>query len=137
MAFNIVLQTSNSEKNKLDKSITDIATLSGTLKDTTSIIDPVIVIEGDLSSYVHCNYMTIETFGRSYFVTNIKSIRNGLFEITAHVDVLTTYKDNIRNLNAVYTRRLNDWVSLQKCCISPMRRRQNKCFKELKGVAVS
>ena len=109
MAFNIILQTSNSEKNKLDKSITDIATLSGTLKDTTSIIDPIIVIEGDLSSYVHCNYMTIETFGRSYFVTNIKSIRNGLFEITAHVDVLTTYKDNIRNLNAIVSRQERKW----------------------------
>ena len=107
--MNLVLQINNSEKNRLDKSITDITSLTGTLRDETSIIDPVIIIEGDLSSYVNCNYMTISDFNRSYFVNNIRSIRNDLFEISAHVDVLSTYKSQIRQNSAIIARQEKKW----------------------------
>ena len=107
--MNITLQINSSEKNKLDKSITDIVTLSGTLRDQTSIINPVIVIEGNLSSYVNCNYMTISAFNRSYFINNITSINNNLFEISAHVDVLSTYKSQIRENSAIIARQEKKW----------------------------
>ena len=107
--MDITLQINNSEKNRLDKSITDIITLSGTLRDKTSIIDPIIVIEGDLSSYVNCNYLTISAFNRSYFINNITSLRNDLFEITAHVDVLSTYKSQIRANSAIIARQEKKW----------------------------
>lgn len=107
--MDITLQINNSEKNRLDKSITDIVTLSGTLRDQTSIINPVIVIEGDLSSFVNCNYMTISAFNRSYFINNITSINNNLFEISAHVDVLSTYKSQIRENSAIIARQEKKW----------------------------
>ena len=107
--FNITLQVNNSEKERLDKSITDIATISGTLREKTSLIDPVIVIEGDLSNYVNCNYMTIQAFNRSYFINNITSVSNNLFEISAHVDVLTTYKTQIRTNDAIIARQEKKW----------------------------
>lgn len=107
--MDITLQRNNSEKNKLDKNITDIVTLSGTLREQTSIINPVIVIEGDLSSFVNCNYMTISAFNRSYFINNITSINNNLFEISAHVDVLSTYKSQIRENSAIIARQEKKW----------------------------
>lgn len=107
--FSIKLQINNSEKNRLDKSLTDLITLSGTLRAETSVIDPVIIVEGDLSSFVNCNYMTIDSFNRKYFVNNIRSIRNDLFEITAHVDVLTTYANQIRQNNAIIARQEKKW----------------------------
>ena len=107
--FNIILQVNNSEKERLDKNITDIATISGTLREKTSLIDPVIVIEGDLSNYVNCNYMTIPAFNRSYFINNITSVSNNLFEISAHVDVLTTYKTQIRTNDAIIARQEKKW----------------------------
>lgn len=107
--MDITLQINSSEKNKLDKSITDIVTLSGTLREQTSIINPVIVIEGDLSSFVNCNYMTISAFNRSYFINNITSISNNLFEISAHVDVLSTYKSQIRENSAIIARQEKKW----------------------------
>lgn len=107
--FNITLQVNNSEKERLDKNITDIATISGTLREKTSLIDPVIVIEGDLSNYVNCNYMTIQAFNRSYFINNITSVSNNLFEISAHVDVLTTYKTQIRTNDAIIARQEKKW----------------------------
>lgn len=107
--FNIVLQVNSSEKERLDKNITDIATISGTLREKTSLIDPVILIEGDLSNYVNCNYMTIQAFNRSYFINNITSVSNNLFEISAHVDVLTTYKTQIRTNDAIIARQEKKW----------------------------
>lgn len=107
--FDIVLMTNSSEKNKMDKTLTTIATISGTLKNATSIIDPVIIIEGDLSSFTGCNYMTIDTFGRSYFINNIRSIGNNLFEVSGHVDVISTYKTAIRRNSAIIRKQQNQW----------------------------
>ena len=109
MSFDITLQTNASEKNQLIKEITNIATVSGTLKNGTSIIDPVISFEGDLSSFVNCNYMTISTFGRSYFVKDIRSIRNNVYEISAHVDVLSSFATEIKSNTAVVRRQENQW----------------------------
>lgn len=109
MAFNIILQTNSSENNRVAKTLTNIATVSGTLKSETSIIDPVILIEGDLSNYVHCNYMTISAFGRSYFVNNIRSIRNNLFEISGHVDVLSSFQTELKTNKAIIKKQENDW----------------------------
>lgn len=107
--FALILQTNNSEKNKLDKDIADIVTLNGVLKNETSIIDPVILIEGDISAFTTCNYMTIPVFGRKYFITNIRSIRNDLFEVSAHVDVLSSFASQIRNNVAIVRRQENRW----------------------------
>lgn len=109
MAFNIELQVNSSDRNHLSKSVSTIATVSGVLKEETSIIDPVIKIECNLSQFTGCNYMTIPAFGRSYFVNNIRSIRNGLVEFSCHVDVLSTFASQIRNNIAITKRQENNW----------------------------
>lgn len=109
MSFNITLQRNNSETNRVTKNITDLATITGDLKQETSIIDPVILIEGDLSSYTGCNYCTIQTFGRSYFINNIRSIRNSLFEISCHVDVLSSFATQIKACTGIVQRQENEW----------------------------
>ena len=100
---------STSEKNRLDKNLTNMATLQGVLKAETSIIDPVILIEGEMSRIAGCNYMTIPDFKRSFFITNIRSIRTGLFEISGHVDVLSSFKEELRTNNAIISKSENDW----------------------------
>lgn len=107
--FDISFYVNSSEKNKVDKTLTLINTISGVLNESSSIIDPVIVIEGDLSAFTGCNYMSIETFGRSYFVNNIRSISNSLIEISGHVDVLSTYKNAIRKNQAIIRKQQNSW----------------------------
>lgn len=109
MSFSIVLQRNASEKNKVDKTLTTITTMTGTLKNETSIIDPVIIFEGALSNLKNCNYCTISEFGRSYFVNNIRSVRNGLIELACHVDVLSTYKSQIREQFAIVKRQQENW----------------------------
>lgn len=109
MSFDITLQINKSEKNKVTKSITDIITVTGELKSETSIIDPVIMINCELSNVTKCNYMTIPSFGRSYFVNNIRSIRSGLVEFSCHVDVLSSFADAIKSNSAIVRRQENKW----------------------------
>ena len=107
MSFNIQLMRNNSEANRLSKNLTNITTVSGTLKQSTSIINPIIQIECDISNVTDCNYMYIPTFERYYFVDNITSLTSDIVEFTGHVDVLTTYASQIRSNNAIVKRQEN------------------------------
>lgn len=109
MPFNIVLQRNNSESNRVTKDIADVLTVSGVLKSETSIIDPIIMIECDLSAITTCNYLTISAFNRSYFINNIRSIRAGLVEFSCHVDVLSSFAEQIKVNNAIIRRQENSW----------------------------
>ena len=103
------IQKNNSEKIAINKDITDVLTLNGTLKENTSIINPVIMVEGDLSLLADVNYLTIPEFKRSYFINNITSIRNGLIQISAHVDVLSSFKKEILANNAIIEASEKNW----------------------------
>lgn len=92
MSFNIRLMVNNSASNVADKDFTTLDTLTGVLRNETSVINPTIRIEADVNDIATCNYFYIPQFHRYYFVTGdgIRSIRNGLVEISGHTDVLTT-----------------------------------------------
>lgn len=109
MSFNISLMVNSSPKEQLDKNLSTIQTVSGTLKEETSLIDPTIKIQGSVSSFSNCNYMYIPEFNRYYFVTDIRSITNSIFEVSGHVDVLMTYRHRIRDNNAIVRRQANSW----------------------------
>lgn len=109
MAFEIQIQRNNSENNRVTKDVTLLATIEGTLRQETSIIDPVFLIAGDLDDYVDVNYCTVDSFGRSYFVNNIRSVRSGLVELTCHVDVLSSFASQIRANTAIIRRQENQW----------------------------
>ncbi len=105
----INLGVNGSDPKKLSKNIRTIASLNGTLRDASSIIDPVIRIEGDVSQYAQCNYMTIPDFGRSYFIRDIVSENTSIFTVFAHVDVLSSFASEIRGNRAVVYRQENEW----------------------------
>lgn len=100
----IILQTNTSETRAVTKNLTTIATKTGTLRQETSIIDPVFTVAGALSDFVGCNYCTVADFGRSYFVRNIRSIRTGLVELTCHVDVLSSFANEIKANRGIVRR---------------------------------
>ena len=100
----IKLYKNLSEKNHLDKDIDQIgADVTGNLRSDCSIIDPVVLLERDID-LTNCNYAYIEEFGRYYFINNVV-IKGKLYEIRMHVDVLSTYKDDIRSNSAVISRQ--------------------------------
>ena len=109
MAFDIIFQVNHSEKNALTKNVEDYVKYTGVLKDGTSIIDPVIEVRAEMGTLSICNYMTIAAFNRMYFITDIRSTYQDLIEVTAHVDVLSTYAEQIRTNTAVVRRQQNNW----------------------------
>lgn len=107
--MDVVLMRNSSPNNQVAKNVDALSTISGTLRSESSIIDPVILVQGDVSSFAFCNYCYIAAFGRYYYINNIVSVRNNLFEIHAHVDVLMTYQTGIKNNSALVRRQQNDW----------------------------
>ena len=97
MELNIYVN--NSEKNKLGKSLSNKVTLNGHLKEETSIIEPIIKV--DISNPSKYNYCYIPQFNRYYFIKDINNINANIWELHLHVDVLESYKSNIKKLNAI------------------------------------
>lgn len=109
MAFPILLQRNNSEQISLTKDLTTILEMTAVLKDETSIIDPVFVLECSIEDVAEVNYLTVSAFRRSYFVNNVTSITNGLVELTAHVDVLSSFASEIKANKGIVFRQENNW----------------------------
>lgn len=98
----ITLYTNESEKNKLEKTITNSILLEGNLRDESSIINPVILISSNKEDIPYMyNYAYVPAFGRYYFITDIESVRTGIWRVSMHVDVLMSYKEQIKNLNVI------------------------------------
>ena len=61
------------------------------LKQGCSLIRPTFMLAMDSRP----DYSMLEFEGRYYFITDIKSVRNNLWELTCEIDVLSTYKNEI------------------------------------------
>ena len=106
----VILYKSRADNRQLDKSskLSKVKTLDVHLKDDTSIIEPTLVC--NLLSHAKlsvANYLYIPDFGRYYFINNIVEKTGRVFEIVCHVDVLHTYKGNIKQLTALILRQEN------------------------------
>lgn len=100
MAFTISLFKTNSENNRVVKTLTDEKQLSGELRNQTSVLNPSIRIESadNISTY---NYAYISEFGRYYYITDIVSVRTNCWVVSLRCDVLMSYKDEIQGLNVI------------------------------------
>lgn len=93
----ITLYNNSSEPNKISKHLTPInIALSGSLRNESEIVNPVVLIEGNISSLQNANYARIESFGRYYYITEMKSVRSNIVELHLHTDVLMSF-----NISAV------------------------------------
>lgn len=104
MSFSVSFGSTSSEKRELDKTVSYSITLTGTLRNTSSVVDPVIIIDRSASTLALCNYMSIPTFGRYYFITDVIALSDNLCEVHGHCDVLSTYKTGIRSNRAIIGR---------------------------------
>lgn len=100
MAFTISLFKTNSENNRVVKTLTDEKQLSGELRNQTSVLNPSIRIESadNISAY---NYAYISEFGRYYYIIDIVSVRTNCWVVSLRCDVLMSYKDEIQGLNVI------------------------------------
>lgn len=103
----ITLYQNFSENNRVDKDIREIATVTGTLRGGSSILNPSFRINTTNEAIIWVNYIFVHEWGRCYFVNDILSVRNTLWDFKCHVDVLSTYKNQIRNLSGIIARQEN------------------------------
>ena len=91
--------TSFSKRKNSTKRPTGGTSVTCTLKEGTSIESPVFLLTGNLFTVTY-----VEAFSHYYFVTDIKSVRNGLTEIYCKMDVLATFKSDIGSYTAFIER---------------------------------
>jgi len=103
----IKLYSTSSEKNRLTKIVTGEKTITGNLQNACDVINPVIIVGYD-SSFLTKNYAYIADFGRYYFITGFET-DNKEIAISMHVDVLMTYKDDIKNSKARIVRSASNF----------------------------
>lgn len=106
----ILLYNNSDPKIKLSKSPTLVDTLTGTLRDESSVMDPVITIER--SSLTGFNYVYIQEFGRYYFVTEVESVRDNLIRMHLHCDVLKSFDAGIRSNTAIVSKSADKYNML-------------------------
>lgn len=99
--MNLILYKTDSAPNAINKALTDAQPVTGTLRERTNILDPVLWVKQDPRAY---SYAQIEQFNRYYFIDSIQSVTNGLWEIRLHVDVLMSYQNQIKALPALRTK---------------------------------
>ena len=103
----IELMFNSSPANQVSKSLSIIDTVSGYLREATSILSPTIIIERNTPTGF--NYMHIPEFNRYYFVTNIASQQTNLIAVSGTVDVLQSFASQIRSCNAIIKRQENSY----------------------------
>lgn len=106
--MDITFYNNASDPETIGKSLTDVRTLSGNLKDDCDIINPRIVVENYLQGAIEANYCYIPSFGRYYFIDKQVILSNVLVALYLSVDVLETYKDQIKNVECIIDKSTTD-----------------------------
>ena len=104
--MNITFYNCTSDPDVLNKNISVVSSLTGTLKNDCSIENPTIIIEN--SGMVNANYLYIPDFGRYYFIENQTILSNNRVRIDANVDVLYTYRSQISAIRAIIENSTTD-----------------------------
>lgn len=97
--MDLFLYNNISEKNKIGKTLLNEQEFTGNLRDGTSIINPTIYINTPIIGTK--NYCYIVDFSRFYFIKDIIAVRTGLWAVMLSVDVLESFKDDIKDLSVI------------------------------------
>lgn len=120
--FEIKLYKTADDLNVLNKTLTDERVLQGTLREQSSTFDPSFLLED--SEYPSENYAYIPAFGKYYILASPPvSVRNNMWMITLHEDVLMTLKDQIGQCRVRVARNENNYDAY---LVDPQRAIQTK-----------
>ena len=105
----VILYNNKSDNNVVNKQIVRIKNMSNVIiKENSSIINPVFIIKNVVNQkIIKSNYLFSNDFNRYYYINNIVAINGGMFELHCSVDVLYTYKNEIKRLTTLIDRQEN------------------------------
>lgn len=93
----IELYNSTQDKRTVNKTLTSVGTVDGVQFDRIGSKQIVLMI--NQAQLPHFNYVYVSSTGRYYYVDTIEYTHKG-FEVTCSVDVLMTYREQIKQLQA-------------------------------------
>ena len=115
MGITVSFFSNTSDNRCLTKDLTLINSCTCDVYEPCDRLNPILTLDGgtisneDVNGIVSCNYCQIPEFGRSYFITNIVSERGKKVIINCHVDVLETYKDQIKECECIAARSSSNY----------------------------
>ena len=96
----IKLYKNLSENNVIGKNLTQIKSVEANLKNDVSIINPTLVLSYT-ANILDTNYCFIPKFNRYYFIDEIVPITGDRCIVKCRVDVLESFKDDIKSLTVI------------------------------------
>lgn len=103
--IHITLYKNTAERNSMRPALNQVGSvLEGTLRDSTSLLNITITIEGSPQSLYRANYMYIEELGRYYHIDNITATRSHLTTVSCSLDPLYTYYRQIIECPGIIAR---------------------------------
>jgi hypothetical protein len=104
--MNIKLYYNASDNRYINKTLLSELSINGTLKEETSLLNPIINIKSE--SVLRYNYAYISDFKRYYYVVKIESVRTGIWRLYLQVDPLMSFKGDILSLKVVVNKQSDD-----------------------------
>lgn len=101
MELNLYYNTSDNRT--INKTLTPGLTISGNLREESSIIKPIITIKSD--NVIRENYLYIPEYQRYYYITGKESVRTGIWRIHMEVDPLMSFKRDVLALTVVVSKQ--------------------------------
>lgn len=93
----------------INKNLVKLYDLTGDFRQPLTLMNPVFVVTGtdNQGSFLgnSCNYCEIE--GNYYYLMDYQIMPKGAIQISLHLDVLMTYKEQINNLEVMLDRSSN------------------------------
>ena len=100
----VILYKNSSENNVIGKSLAQIKRVECNLKNDVSVVNPTFVLSY-IDSILDSNYCFIPKFNRYYFIDEIIPITGDRSIIKCRVDVLESFKDDIKSLTAIINKQ--------------------------------
>lgn len=101
--MDIKLYYNSSDNRCISKQLQNELSITGVLREETSIINPIITIKN--STPIRYNYVYIPEFKRYYYINNIESVRNNIWRLHLQVDPLMSFKGDILALKVVVDKQ--------------------------------
>ena len=96
------LYQNKSSNIRIDKELEHLHTYDCIIKDSTSIYTPTIRLNASDINVSKGNYGYIPKFKRFYYVTDVVSVRQDVWEISLKCDVLMSFRDDIINHKVIF-----------------------------------
>lgn len=99
------MYNTSDSNNTINKTLANETEFNIKLKGDTSITQPIVVLYSN--NIILFNYAYIPEFNRYYFVDKIELFPNGIYNITLNVDVLESFKNDIKNSYGIISKQTN------------------------------